>query len=127
MTSENSKTEGFDYLAAIQEKYGNIAREKLDLDDYFYGTPLEQWFHFSNWTEGPYKVAHLSDALRFLILWKYGGYYFDFDLIHLRSVTRYKNFVALEDKDYAGSAALHADRSHPLFTDILEEFNQTYR
>lgn len=126
-TANNSEPGTTDFVKAIQRKYGNVITENIVLMDYFAGTFLERWYHCSNWTTGRYKVAHLSDALRAISLWKYGGYYFDFDLIHLRPVDKYKNFFVLEDQEYVGNAALHSERRHPIYAEILKEFDRTYR
>lgn len=60
-----------------------MKREVIDLDSFLTETLLEKWYYCSNWTSGPYKTVHLSDALRALSVWKYGDYYFDLDFIHI--------------------------------------------
>jgi hypothetical protein len=47
--------------------------------------PGEDWMkNIDKWKEGPHFYAHSSDYLRFLLLYKYGGIYSDFDSILLQ-------------------------------------------
>jgi len=113
--------------------YSNIRLINIHLGQYFLGTPLEHWYFCTTWNYGPYAVAHLSDALRFISNYKYGGYYFDLDVIQLRSVESRRNFVVaglkLEFSSYRviESAAFHADYKHPMMQLAVDEFKNTYR
>lgn len=110
------------------EEYNNIRISSIDLDRYFSSSPLEHWYFCTTWNYGPYAVSHLSDALRFLTLYKYGGFYFDLDIIHLKSVTSsFRNFVVADvGKEYLAAGAFHADLKHPVVRLALEEFRNTY-
>ena len=111
--------------------YPSIRMINLNLGQYFLGTPLEHWYFCTTWNYGPYAVAHLSDALRLLSNQKYGGYYFDLDVIQLRSVESHRNFVVaglkLESYQAIESAAFHADYKHPIMQLAVDEFKNTYR
>ncbi len=111
----------------LAETYDNIHLIDLDLDEYLAGTLLEKWYHCSNWQKGPYHVSHLSDGLRFLTLNKFGGYYFDLDVLIVRPVTHYSNFVAVENKDDMGSAVIHADLGSPVMQLSVQDFAANYR
>lgn len=114
-------------LNKLKEKYRNIHLVGVHLDDYIAGTQLERWYYCNNWRQGPYHVSHLSDGLRFLTLAKYGGYYFDLDVIAVRPVTDYRNFVAAESDYEFGSGAIHSDYKHPLMEMALQDFVANYR
>ena len=124
----NIKTPAMHHLL---ERYSNIRPRIIHYDGFFADTPLEKWYQCSNWNYGPFAISHLSDALRFLTLFKYGGYYFDLDVIHLKPVAPlYQNFVAVEsilDDVLLGSAAMHAQHRHPFILTAVEEFRTTYR
>ena len=48
----------------------------LDPDTFSRGTPLEGFFSPDNLlANGPHKLFHTSDALRYLLLYKFGGFY----------------------------------------------------
>jgi lactosylceramide 4-alpha-galactosyltransferase len=115
-------------LKKLKEKYDNIHLISFNLDDYMAGSPLEYWYHCNGWRDGPFHVSHLSDGLRFLTLHKYGGYYFDLDVISVRPVTDLRNFVAAESDDYLGCGVLHADFKNPVMEFLaVKDFATNYR
>ena len=109
------------------QTYDNINILRIHLSDYFFRTPLEHWYFCGNWRTGKYNVSHLSDALRYLTLFKYGGYYFDLDIIMMKPVSHLRNFVALETGSILGAGAMHADLRHPIFNETIQEFRDNYR
>ena len=109
------------------QQYNNIHLAQINLEEYVAGTPLESWNRDSGWKQGPYRASHLSDGLRMLTLFKYGGYYFDLDIIFTRPVKFYRNFVAAEDEDTLNGAALHAERGYPFIKMAVEEFANNYK
>lgn len=114
-------------LQVLKKKYGNVNAGLINLNNFVAGTALEHWYHCVSWRDGPYSSAHLSDGLRLITLSKFGGYFFDLDLVHMRPVTHYKNFVALIDLSHVGNAAMHAEYGHPIINIALEEFHKSYR
>ncbi|KAI9559843.1 hypothetical protein GHT06_013850 [Daphnia sinensis] len=94
-------------LKTLTENYKNIRIVGLNMDNYLAGSPLEHWYKFTDWRKGRYHVAHFSDGLRLHTLSKYGGYYFDLDIIHVRPVTYYRNFLATENGHVAADAWTH--------------------
>jgi len=109
-------------------KYGNVRISRILLGEYFSSTPLEHWYFCTTWNYGPYAVSHLSDALRFLSLYKYGGYYFDLDVIMLQPVTKYRNFVAADvGFEHMAAGAIHVDYQSPIILMAVEEFRTTYK
>lgn len=111
----------------VISEYPNVQMTRINLGDYVAGTPLEHWYFCTEWNRGWYAVAHLSDGLRLLTLSKYGGYYFDLDIIHLKPVTHLRNFVVSESFNKVGNNAIHADSRHPLITQAVEEFHTNYK
>lgn len=111
----------------LNKHYNNIKITNINLGDYMTDTPLEKWYFCTEWYRGWFAVAHLSDALRFLTLSKYGGYYFDLDVIQLQPVTSYRNFVVAEDDDKLGSSVIHVDYQHPVIQTAVEKFASDYK
>ena len=107
--------------------YGNVKVTRIRLGDYIAGTPLASWYFCTDWFRGWYAVSHLSDGLRFLTLAKYGGYYFDLDVIHMKPVTAFRNFVVAEDNLKVGSSVIHADRQHPFIHKAVQGFHADYK
>lgn len=117
----------FSLTRQLVQKYENIQFVPIDLDYYFNGTALANWYFRSPWREGPYHVSHLSDALRFLTLFKYGGYYFDLDVVQVKSVIDYRNFTGTEDGIVASAGAFHVSYGHPLMEMAVNEFASNYK
>jgi lactosylceramide 4-alpha-galactosyltransferase len=115
-------------LRNLIKKYKNIRLVSINVNEYVAGTPLEHWYHCTNWRKGPYHVSHLSDGLRFLTLQKYGGYYFDLDVIHVRPVMYYRNFFcAASDNHYLASGVIHASLNNPIMEFAVNDFVINYR
>ena len=55
---------------------------------------LENFFHEAAYNGSSYQMVHLSDALRVLLVWKFGGLYLDLDYIVLNDMSHYQNFLA---------------------------------
>ena len=111
----------------LQIKYKNIQIFIVSLDEYLAGTALEKWYHCTNWRKGPYHVSHLSDGLRFLTLNKYGGYYFDLDVLMVKPVTYYRNFVSSPSDYTIASNSIHADLENPIMEMAIKDFVSNYR
>lgn len=114
-------------MTTLRRHYPNLQFTMIDVGDYVVGTPLERWYHCTDWNRGLFAIPHLSDALRFLSLYKFGGYYFDLDVIHLRSVMPYRNFVVAEDTAKLGSSVIHVDYKHPVIQMAMEQFHSDYK
>ena len=127
-------------MRGLVENYRNIRIRKLHFDGFFAGTPLERWYFCSDWNYGSFAVWHLSDAVRLLTISKYGGYYFDFDIIHCKPIARvFRNFVVNEfevgnhseinnrGEPWFNNAAIHADFQHPFLSVAIEEYRTTFR
>jgi lactosylceramide 4-alpha-galactosyltransferase len=69
----------------------------------------------------------LSNALRLLTVYKYGGYYFDLDIISVRPVTYYRNFIAAVDREIVNNNAIHADQKHPFIEMAIKDFVTNFR
>ena len=114
-------------VQTLREKYDNVRMIEVNLDEYLSGMPLEHWYHCTDWRNGSYHVSHLSDGLRFLTLAKFGVYYFDLDVVLVRPLTDYRNFVSMESGYSMSSAALHSDYGHPFMQMAAEEFPRNYK
>ncbi|XP_046448096.1 lactosylceramide 4-alpha-galactosyltransferase-like [Daphnia pulex] len=111
----------------LKSKYENIQFIVVDLDEFMAGTSMDKWFHCTDWRTGPYHVAHLSDGLRFLTLHKYGGYYFDLDIISVRPVTYYRNFITAASATNFANGIIHADYGHPITQLAVNDFPTNYK
>ena len=53
----------------------------------------ETFFTSAQLNSSRFKTVHIADALRQLIIYKYGGFYLDLDYVVLNDLTHYKNIV----------------------------------
>ena len=127
MTSQNIDYDSPVIKTLLANFPSNFNVTSIDVGDYLTDTPLEHWYFCTTWNYGPYPVVHLSDALRLLTLFKFGGYYFDLDIIHIRSLSSLRNFFVAEDQKKVGNDVLHVDRGHRLIELALEEFQISYK
>lgn len=70
------------------------------------------------------NLAERADAFRFLILWKYGGVYFDLDVMFLKDLSSLLNnefCYAWEKQCFANSAVLYLKKQSKLATYILQK------
>jgi lactosylceramide 4-alpha-galactosyltransferase len=63
-------------LSAILS-YPNVYLNYFDLAEFAAGSPLEDFLKSKKLLESNFTVSHTSDALRYLMLWKFGGSYLD--------------------------------------------------
>ena len=97
------------------------------MDDYIAGSSLERWYFCTDWRKGPYAVAHLADAIRYLTISTFGGYYFDLDFVFLQPITTYRNFIVSEEPNAIANGAFHFDVDQPIIHMALHEFYTNYK
>lgn len=105
----------------------NFRLLNIDLNSMVKDSVLVHWYLKDDWNHSPFRVNHLSDALRLLILWKYGGVYADMDVLTLKSFGELRNVVARELFPDVGNSVMVFDRGHPFLLRCLEEFSRTYK
>ncbi|XP_026669984.1 lactosylceramide 4-alpha-galactosyltransferase-like [Ceratina calcarata] len=103
----NQSTKFFDQL----ESYPNVRIRCVYLDKYMENTPLEKWYKRGVWKESQWPISHMSDVLRYLTLWKYGGIYLDLDVVVTKSLEDLKNFAGIQDEETVNSAVIGFDCS----------------
>lgn len=63
------------------KKYENVRIRRIFMDDYVRNTPLEDWYASGVLRASRWPRSHMSDILRYLTLWKFGGIYLDLDVV----------------------------------------------
>lgn len=66
--------------------YSNVNLRRINMTNYANGTPLETWLTEGKPFESSYATSHISDVLRYLTLYKYGGTYLDLDVVVLKNL-----------------------------------------
>ncbi|XP_077528701.1 lactosylceramide 4-alpha-galactosyltransferase-like [Haemaphysalis longicornis] len=100
---------------------------RLDLNSLVKDSVLVHWYVKDSWNRSPFRINHLSDALRLLVLWKYGGIYADMDVLTLRSFDKLENVLARELFPDVGNSVMAFRKRNPFLFRCLEEFSKTYK
>lgn len=107
-------------------------------------TPARDFIpHIPKAMESPHWYSHVTDLLRFVFLYKYGGVYFDTDVIATRPMEKLlkeqnvnaqtalvawtpRDDIIVEHRPLMNCAVLVAPAQHPYLKSCLEEFARTY-
>ncbi|XP_030556653.1 lactosylceramide 4-alpha-galactosyltransferase-like [Drosophila novamexicana] len=87
--------------------YKNVQLRQLNLWRYAAGTPIEEWLKDGRLFRSSYLFSHISDFLRFLTLYRYGGIYLDMDVVMLRSMEDVPpNFTGAESNTHLAAGVM---------------------
>ena len=76
------------------------------LRSFLTGTPLERLWTEDKIQSSKYVVSHLSDILRYSLLWRFGGTYVDTDVIFIKSLPQTRQVPNLIGKEREGKPHL---------------------
>lgn len=114
----------------LQDTYKNIILIKLVPYDLFQDTPLSKWWAQRRVFKSPYFLAHVSDAVRLALVWKYGGFYSDLDTISVKDLSplrKYSGFGFLyENEPSLGNGFIHFRAQHPFIYETMKNFADNY-
>ena len=111
--------------------YKNFIWLRLLPNEIFSDTPLLQWWLSAKVFKSVYMTAHLSDAVRLALLWKFGGFYSDLDTITIKSfepLLKYEGAGYIHSKSAPSLANgfLHFNAKHPFLKLVMEKFANDY-
>ncbi|CAB3371863.1 Hypothetical predicted protein [Cloeon dipterum] len=93
-------------------------------------TILEQFlFNDTRILNSKYRPAHVGDFVRFLLLWKLGGVYLDFDIMIFKSlapILNLKNFVIATFSNGVINAAMGFERHNPWLNLLMNRSQTNY-
>lgn len=69
----------------LLEANKNVHFRRLDVVKFAEGTPMEVFFKSGRYKNSKHLPTHLADILRLVTLWKYGGLYFDLDVVVIKN------------------------------------------
>ena len=116
----------------LLEKYKNIKNIILNLNETFNNTILHNFWFENKLSTAKYpifRVSHLSDALRFLFIYKYGGIYSDLDTITIKDMSYLRKFNgigSLYKPEDVQAGVLHFTKEHPFILRCLKRFAKEY-
>lgn len=104
--------------------YPNVFMRNLNILTFSSNTPVQQLLNSGKIFKSKYRVAHLSDLIRLLTLYKFGGTYFDLDYVLLKSLDGLdRNFVGAQNATSIGNSVLSFSRNgngHELLNTLLK-------
>ncbi|XP_031634031.1 lactosylceramide 4-alpha-galactosyltransferase-like [Contarinia nasturtii] len=102
------------------KSYPNIHFRNVDFETYSAGTPVEDFHHSGKLFRSSYLVSHMSDYLRYLSLFRYGGLYFDLDVVVQQNLDELPpNFSGVQDSAVVAVGAM-GFQQNPIAHMILE-------
>mmetsp|Transcript_3605 Transcript_3605/g.14184 ORF Transcript_3605/g.14184 Transcript_3605/m.14184 type:complete len:1047 (-) Transcript_3605:60-3200(-) len=111
---------------------GNCTMYLLPFDHmtFFHGTPLDSWMDANQdrIVSGPFWRSHQTDFFRSAVLWKYGGWYIDADVLFLRPLSGLQNCVSFESKTtrIVNNAISTFSRNHMVLTATMTYITTSY-
>ncbi|EFH64369.1 alpha 1,4-glycosyltransferase family protein [Arabidopsis lyrata subsp. lyrata] len=124
-------------LKPFTDKGLKVLPIKPDFAYIFKDTSAEKWFErLKKGTFSPGVIPleqNLSNLLRLVLLYKYGGIYLDTDVIILKSLSNLHNVIGAQTVDPVtrkwsrlNNAVLIFDKNHPLLKRFIDEFSRTF-
>lgn len=111
--------------------YNNVHLLHVNIDNYTRNTPIENLYEEGHLEYSYYAQSHMSDLLRYLTLWKYGGIYLDLDVIVIKPFTKLsENFAGAESERYVAAGVLsfsNDEKGHSFATACLHDLKSSYR
>lgn len=90
------------------QKYANIHFRNINLWRYSNDTPIAHWLKTKQLFESAYLFEHMSDIVRAITMYKYGGYHLDLDVVMQKSLDDLgEDFIADDWATVVNGAILH--------------------
>ncbi|XP_042859246.1 lactosylceramide 4-alpha-galactosyltransferase-like [Penaeus japonicus] len=113
----------------LLDHYPNLHVVSADLDMVFNNTLLEEFFTSGAWYRNtPWPMIQISDLLRVLLVWRYGGFYSDTDTVCLKSISPLKNVIVTStgDRNHIANGVFHFTNRHEFITFIMSTMTKMY-
>lgn len=95
-------------IQSVLNTYKNIYLRKVNLANYGNETPMKEWMATGKMFESLYSNSHLSDVLRYLTLYKFGGTYLDLDVVVLKDLEPLgANYSGAESKSVVAAGIMN--------------------
>lgn len=103
----NNTDATFPIIATLQS-YSNIYFRNINLWTYSTNTPLEDWFLSDALFQSQYLNSHVSDFLRYVSLFKFGGTYLDLDVVVQKSLENIDaNYAGAESANFVAAGVIN--------------------
>lgn len=90
------------------QAYNRIYFRNVNLWRYSYDTPISDWLKTNKLFESEYLFEHMSDIVRAITLYKYGGYHMDLDVVVQKNIDDLgEDFIGDDHATVINGAVLH--------------------
>lgn len=90
------------------QTYGNVHVRNMNLWRYSFETPLFDWLKGNKLFDSAYLFEHMSDIVRAMTLYKYGGYHIDLDVIFQKNIDDLgEDFIGDDWSTVVNGAVIH--------------------
>lgn len=97
-------------IMSALKQYQNINYRTVEIYKYAENTPAQDWLKNARIFLSEHVIEHISDYLRLLTLYKFGGIYFDLDTIIQKNLDDMPlNFAGAKDNEVIGNAVMGFD------------------
>ena len=117
-----------DQLQTFQSEYKNIQVKHIHIPSLIHGTPIESLWNRNVIQKSKFLTVHLSDVLRIVILFHFGGTYLDLDALILKPLPEVPSFIGREHLTYEtlANGVLRFKKNHPIMEKLLINMNSSF-
>ncbi|KAH8402941.1 hypothetical protein KR222_000554, partial [Zaprionus bogoriensis] len=110
--------------------YNNVHFRRVNLMEFAIGTPIEDWLRQGKLIGKSLKMFNISDLLRLLTMFRFGGIYLDMDMVVMRSLENEPlNYVGAETQKSVGNSVISLEPDgfgHHVGELFLKNFQENY-
>lgn len=104
------------------QQYPNVYVRNINLWRYSVGTPIAEWLNSNKLFESSFLFEHMSDIVRAISLYRYGGYHMDLDVIVQKNIDQLgENFIGDDWSTVINGAFMHLN-NFGIGKEILQRF-----
>ncbi|XP_030072881.1 alpha-1,4-N-acetylglucosaminyltransferase [Microcaecilia unicolor] len=120
---ENSKHRALPMLSKIP----NVHLQPLDFEEMLKDLPLNYWYQKINMSTECLWTLISSHAFRLALIWRYGGIYFDTNVISLKPIPDKEFVVCAYNLTHISNRIFGFPQNHQFLWDCMENFVKSYK
>ena len=115
------------YVTEVLKQFANVHFIHEDLVEYIRESKFWTLYEKGTFNESSWSYVHFSDALRLVLLEKYGGFYLDSDIVTFRPLHCLRNAASyINEAPNIENGIIVFDKHHPFLNFLIKYLVQTY-